>query len=47
MDDKLSHDAAALSPCLCTIIAMRTAHDPAVTIFIARSSDVLTRDTGT
>src|SRR4029453_16732960 len=35
MDDKLSHDAAALSPCPCIIKAMRTAHDPAVTIFIA------------
>jgi hypothetical protein len=44
MDDKLSHDAAALRPCPCIINAMRTAHDPAVTIFIALSCDVLTRD---
>jgi len=46
MDDKLSHDAAAPSVCPCVINAIRTTHDPAVTIFIALSSEVLTRDTG-
>jgi hypothetical protein len=45
MDDKLSHDAAASSVCPCIINAIRTTHDPAVTIFIAPSSEVLTRDT--
>jgi len=41
-DDKLSHDAA-LSGCLGIIIATRTAHDPPVIVFIAPSSEVLTR----
>jgi hypothetical protein len=40
MDDKLSHDAAAVSPCPYIIIAMRTAHDPAATIFTTLSSDI-------
>src|SRR5262245_27738821 len=36
-DDKLSHDAAALSACpsIINISARRTAHDPPVTVFIA------------
>src|SRR5438876_5984088 len=43
-DDKLWHDAAALRACpYIIIIARRTAHDPPVTIFMALSSEVLTR----
>src|SRR5439155_9580051 len=42
--DKLSHDAAALRACpYMIIVARRTAHDPPVTIFMALSSEVLTR----
>src|SRR5438552_5829857 len=39
-DDKLSHDDAALRACPCVVSARRSAHDPPVTIFIARSSEV-------
>src|SRR5256885_5576508 len=42
-DDKLSHDDAALRACPCVVSARRSAHDPPVTIFIARSSEVPTR----
>ena len=44
IDDKLSHDAAALSACPCIIIAIRTAYNPAVTIFIALYSKGLLGD---
>src|SRR5438876_10171003 len=42
-DDKLSHDDTALRACPCVVSARRSAHDPPVTIFIARSSEVSTR----
>src|SRR5207253_1075828 len=41
-DDMLSHDAAAVRACPSIISARRSAHDP-VTIFIAPSSERLTR----
>src|SRR5438128_12458787 len=41
-DNRLSHDAA-LRACPCIVSARRSAHDPPVTIFIARSSEVPTR----
>src|SRR5689334_3206149 len=43
-DDKLSHDAGAPSACPSIIsISARTAHDPPVIVFIAPSSEVVTR----
>src|SRR5207253_11446897 len=45
-DDKLSHDDAALRACPCVVSARRSAHDPPVTIFIARSRSSDERATG-
>src|SRR5216683_1115524 len=42
-DDKLSHDDAALRACPCVVSARRSAHNPPITIFISRSSEVPTR----
>src|SRR6266446_3143251 len=42
-DDNLSHDDAALRAWPCVVSARRSAHDPPITIFISRSSEVPTR----